>query len=297
MSFLRAVWLGSLLSLTMLVGCGGGSNDTIVRVGRQNNSGTYDYFREEVLGKEREFKSGSLDQSGSKDVVELVSKTRSAIGYSGMGYATNEVKMLPVSKEPGGSATAPTMENAKAGTYPLARYLYVYTVGDLNPTLKHYIEWIHSEEGQAIVEQVGYVPVEATPMTITEPPADATIKVGGSDTMVNLAQAWAEKYSEKYPNVKVQVSGGGSGTGIAKLIEGTVDLANSSREMKEDERTAASQRGELKELSVAMDALAIYVHKDNPLTSISLKDLAEIYGDGGTITRWSQLGGSAQGGN
>jgi len=63
------------------------------------------------------------------------------------------------------------------------------------------------------------------------------IKVGGSDTMVNLAQAWAEEYGKKYPNVQIQVSGGGSGVGIAKLTEGTIDLANSSREVKPDEIT------------------------------------------------------------
>ena len=72
-------------------------------------------------------------------------------------------------------------------------------------------------------------------------PVDATIKVAGSDTMVNLAAAWAERYKEAHSNVDVQVSGGGSGVGIAKLIDGTVDLANASRDMKPKERKQASE--------------------------------------------------------
>ena len=92
-------------------------------------------------------------------------------------------------------------------------------------------------------------------MTETGPPPAGTIKVAGSDTMVNLAQAWAENYGKKYGNVvDVQVSGGGSGVGIAKLIDGTIDMANASREMKAEEQEAASQHAggkEVKEYTVA----------------------------------------------
>jgi ABC-type phosphate transport system substrate-binding protein len=276
-------------------GCGtGGPADTIVRVSRQNNSGTYAYFREIVLG-EKEYKLGSIDQSGSKDVVELVSKTPNAIGYSGMGYATEGVKMLSVARDPGAEPVAPTAEHAADGTYPLARGLYIYIMGEPTGAMKHYLDWIRSSEGQAVVAEVGYVSVAPVEMTDTGSPPAGTIKVAGSDTMVNLAQAWAETYGKKYGNVvDVQVSGGGSGVGIAKLIDGTVDMANASREMKQEERDAASQHAggaEVNEVTVALDALAVYVHKDNPLSSITLQQLAEIYGDGGTIERWSQIEG------
>ena len=147
----RLTW-GILLAATLpcFVGCGAG--DTIIRVSRQNNSGTYVYFRETVVGKEGEFKLGSYDQSGSKDVVELVSKTPNAIGYSGMGYATDEVKMLKVSKD--GPAVAPTVENALSGSYPLARPLNIYILGEAEGAVKHYLEWIMSDEGQAIVIEI-----------------------------------------------------------------------------------------------------------------------------------------------
>ena len=114
--------------------------------------------------------------------------------------------------------------------------------------------------------------------------------------MVNLGQAWAEEYTKRHPNVDVQVSGGGSGVGIKALIDGTVDMANASREMKDEERgqIAAKGAGEVQEYTVGLDALAVYVHKDNPLNEISLKELAEIYGDGGTITAWSQVGSGSK---
>jgi phosphate transport system substrate-binding protein len=117
------------------------------------------------------------------------------------------------------------------------------------------------------------------------------IRITGSDTMVNLVQAWAEHYKEVRPTVSVQVSGGGSGVGIAGLIDGTLDIAAASREMKADERRRATAQNAAEpwEFTVALDALAVYVHKDNPLDAISIEDLAEIYGERGNIVKWSQL--------
>jgi phosphate transport system substrate-binding protein len=122
--------------------------------------------------------------------------------------------------------------------------------------------------------------------------AAKVIRVEGSDTMVNVAQAWAEQYQHRRPEVSVQVLGGGSGVGIASLIDGNCDLADTSRKMKKDEIEAARKRrgGLPREFIVGYDALAIYVHPKNPLHSISIEELAQIYGEGGTITRWSQLG-------
>lgn len=135
------------------------SNDEIIRVSRQSNSGTYFYFRETLLGEKRDFKLGSRDLHGSKDVVELVSKTPCAIGYSGMGYATEHVKALRVAKKSGEPAYAPSIETALNGTYPIARPLYMYSLGKPEGHIKKYLEWILSDEGQVIVKASGYVPV------------------------------------------------------------------------------------------------------------------------------------------
>ncbi len=135
------------------------SSDEIIRVSRQSNSGTYFYFRETVLGEQRDFKLGSRDLHGSKDVVELVGRTPCAIGYSGMGYATKEVKMLNISRKTGEPAYAPNLENTLNGTYPIARPLYMYSLGKPTGAVKKYLEWILSDEGQKIVEISGYVPI------------------------------------------------------------------------------------------------------------------------------------------
>lgn len=135
------------------------ASDEIIRVGRQNNSGTYVYFRETILGSKREFRLGSIDQSGSKDVVALVSRTPCAIGYSGMAYATSGVRTLKISKKKGDPPVAPTAESAIKGSYPIARPLYLYTRGDPTGPVKEFIDWALGEDGQRIVRDIGYVPV------------------------------------------------------------------------------------------------------------------------------------------
>jgi phosphate transport system substrate-binding protein len=129
-------------------------------VSRQNSSGTYFYFRENVLNN-KDYKSGSRDMSGSKDVVELVGKTKGAIGYSGMGYATEDVKFVKLAKAEGQPAYGPSLANVAAGNYPLARPLRMYTLGQPEGEVKEYLEWILSPAGQEIVKKSGYIPVLA----------------------------------------------------------------------------------------------------------------------------------------
>ncbi|MCB1968700.1 MAG: PstS family phosphate ABC transporter substrate-binding protein, partial [Candidatus Accumulibacter sp.] len=121
--------------------------------------------------------------------------------------------------------------------------------------------------------------------------ARTEIQNKGSDTLVNVAQSWAEQYGKINPDVAVAVSGGGSGTGIAALINGTVDIANASRKMKDKEIAEAKAKGhDPVEHVVGYDALAIFVNKSFPLDSLSIPELAKIYGRGGGATKWSDLG-------
>ena len=137
-----------------------GAKDTkIIRVSRQNNSGTYHYFRETIVGKKADFKAGSLDMNGSKDVVELVSKTPGAIGYSGLGYATPEVKILKVSLKKGGPYVQPSIPTTLDKTYPIARPMFMYTPGTPPPHVQKYIDWVMGDAGQKVVEHTGYVPL------------------------------------------------------------------------------------------------------------------------------------------
>jgi phosphate transport system substrate-binding protein len=134
----------------------------IVRISRQNSSGTYAYFKEAVLGKKREYKQGYTAQSGSSDLVALISKTPCAIGYSGMGYRNETVTVLNVAKAKGEPAVEPTIETAQDGSYPIARPLYLYTLGEPSGAIQEFIQWILSDEGQRIVELQGYIPVRST---------------------------------------------------------------------------------------------------------------------------------------
>jgi len=136
-----------------------GGKDEIVRVSRQNNSGTYQYFRETVVGKKKDFKSGSLDMNGSKEVVELIAKTVGAIGYSGLGYATAGVKILKISKVKGELAVAPSIAAVHDKSYPISRPLYMYTPGEPNAVTAAYINWIMGDAGQKIVQETGYIPL------------------------------------------------------------------------------------------------------------------------------------------
>lgn len=154
-------------------GCSDGS---IVRISRQNNSGTYEYFREWALDK-GDFKLGSRDMQGSKDVVDAVKQTPCAIGYSGMGYKTDEVKWLAVTLTPDAPGVLPAVETVHDKTYPISRALYMYTVGEPTGPAGDYLAWIKGPEGQAIVERSGFVPLpkDAPPAaaTTTDPAAPA----------------------------------------------------------------------------------------------------------------------------
>jgi phosphate transport system substrate-binding protein len=133
----------------------------IVLFGRQNNSGTYDYFREHICGKkdgkQREFRGGISELNGSAEVVENVAKTSTGIGYSGMGYKTPAVKWLHVSGKKGETGVEPGVEAARSGKYPISRKLFLYTAGDPSPEIKAFIDWILGPDGQKIVEKEGFV--------------------------------------------------------------------------------------------------------------------------------------------
>jgi phosphate transport system substrate-binding protein len=117
-----------------------------------------------------------------------------------------------------------------------------------------------------------------------------SIQNTGSDTLVNLALAWAEAYMERYPEVRIAVTGGGSGTGIAGLLNGTVQIANASREMSAEELERARAAGlEPVRFTVAQDAIAVVVNPANPVSRLSLARISELYT--GKITRWKALGG------
>ena len=118
----------------------------------------------------------------------------------------------------------------------------------------------------------------------------AYIENKGSDTIVNLALAWAEKYQDEHPEVRISVTGGGSGTGIASLINGTVDIANASRQIKNEEVDQAKANGvDPVEHVIARDAIAVIVNPENPISKLTLKQISDIYS--GKVNNWKEIGG------
>ena len=124
------------------------------------------------------------------------------------------------------------------------------------------------------------------------PPADRqSVTIKGSDTMVLLGQRWAENYMKAHPDVTIQVTGGGSGTGIAALINGTTEICQASRPMKPEEKESVKKQrqADVVEIPVALDALAIYVHNDNPVQHLDMERVARIFR--GEVSNWKEVGG------
>jgi len=136
----------------------GGSDTKIVLYSRENNSGTYVYFRDFVL-KGKDFSASAQNLPGTAAVVNAVSKDPNGIGYGGSAYAKG-VRFIKIKKDAGSEAKEPNAETVKDGSYPITRYLFMYLRSRPTGALKSYIDWILSPEGQEIVTKVGYFPVK-----------------------------------------------------------------------------------------------------------------------------------------
>lgn len=137
--------------------CDGKGDDTIVKVGRQNNSGTYDYFKEHVIGKEGKF-TNTMDQSGTQQVVDVVSTTKCAIGYGGMGYSSGTSRHVCLSKTKDEACVEPSEANVLNGSYPFSRPLFMYTNGAPTGAAKEFIDWAKSPAAKTFVVESGFVP-------------------------------------------------------------------------------------------------------------------------------------------
>lgn len=286
------------LAATLLFwGCASKTDeDTIILYGRENNSGTYMYFKEHVLNK-ADFAAQVQTLPGTAAVINAVSKDLHSIGYGGIGYVKG-VRTVAVKKDAASPAVQPTLENVVNGSYPISRYLYFYTVHEPEGAIRDFIAWVLSEEGQEVCQKVGYYPLPPERRGQVKSSAartqSKTITIKGSDTMVILGQRWAEHYMGKFPGTVVQVTGGGSGTGIAALINAATDICQSSRPLDEKERTQIRAKfgRDPVEIPVAMDGLAIFVKESNHLEAITLGELKTIYT--GKVRSWRELGAAAR---
>lgn len=149
---LREIFTGRVTRWSEL----GGADAPIVLYSRENNSGTYAYFKEHVL-EGRDFAQNAQTLPGTSAVINAISRDPNGIGYGGIGYGTG-VKALPVAA-PGGEPVEPTMENATSGRYPLSRNLFMVTRGEPQGMARQFIDWVRGQEGQSLVDQVGFYPL------------------------------------------------------------------------------------------------------------------------------------------
>jgi phosphate transport system substrate-binding protein len=150
---LKGIYTGKITTWRDL----GGPDGKIIAYSRENNSGTYVFFKEHVLGNE-DFARDIQTLPGTAAVVNAVSKDRASIGYGGIAY-TSGIRAVPVSRDAASQPVAPTLETVQSGTYPLSRNLFFYTTGEASGNVKAFIDWVLSSEGQKICESVGYYPL------------------------------------------------------------------------------------------------------------------------------------------
>ena len=151
---IRAIYLGETTNWKDV----GGPDDKIILYGRENSSGTYVYFRDNVLNG-KDYSSTMQSLPGTAAVVNAVAKDKLGIGYGGAAYAKG-VKKVKVKKDANSPSYEPTPETIKTNEYPITRYLYMYTKAKPFGELKDYIDWTLSDEGQSVVTKVGYFPVK-----------------------------------------------------------------------------------------------------------------------------------------
>ena len=295
---MKTLLVATLAAALLLSACGAETktnDDVVILYGRENNSGTYMYFKEHVLNK-GDFAANVQTLPGTAAVINAVSKDRRSIGYGGIGYVKG-VRTVPVKKDENSAPVEPTLQNVVNGSYPISRYLYFYTVQEPAGAAGHFVAWTLGEEGQQVSQKVGYYPLPPEHrggVTVPGKPEKKTITVKGSDTMVILGQRWAEHYMAEFPGTVVQVTGGGSGTGIAALINGSTDICQSSRPLDNKERgqIRAKFGKDPVEIPVAMDGLAIFVHASNPMPAVTLTQLRALYT--GKVRTWGELGSASK---
>jgi phosphate transport system substrate-binding protein len=270
----------ALLTTTLFSGCTTSQTNEglpIVIIGRDSTSGTREFFFEHVMNKEN-FSSNLQEKNSNCGVYQAVTQTPGAVGYVGLGYVDSGVKAIPI------DGIAPTVANILAGTYPISRELYMFTKGQATGIAKEFIEYIQSTEGQAIVEQEGFVPLAGTkPYNSTGKTLIGDLQLGGSTTVFPIAEQAKDSFMAIYPDVTVTVSSTGSGAGITAVSQGTVDIGMASRDLQASE----SNLGLVKHV-VAKDGIAVIVNPTNTyVTGLTLAQVKSIYK--GEITNWMDV--------
>lgn len=286
-----AVMSAIVITTLAFTGCGStenkevkndGTSDkggAITVISREDGSGTRGAFVE-LLGimddQEKDITVSTAEITNSTSVMlQTVAQNEKAIGYVSLGSLSKDVKAVKVD---GAESTA---ENVKSGTYKVSRPFEIcYQESKLTDLDKDYISFIMSEEGQKIIGDDGYIPVEAEG-TYKASGQKGKITISGSTSVAPVMEKLAEEYKKLNKDVTIDIQQPGSGAGITAATEGSVEIGMSSRELKEEEKT------KLTEKQIALDGIAVIVNNNNSITDLTSEQIKNIYT--GETTDWSEV--------
>ena len=262
---------------------GGSMSGAITVLSREDGSGTRGAFIELMGIEQKDAVGNKVDMT--VDTAEITNSTSvmmttvagntNAIGYVSLGSLdTSMVKALNV------DGVEATVDTVKDGSYAVARPFNIATAGEPEGVAADFINFIMSDEGQAVVSEDGYVSQGSTG-AFTSDESEGTITVGGSSSVTPVMEKLAEAYQAVNPNATIEVQQSDSTTGMTSTIDGTYDIGMASRELNEDELAS------LTPTVIAMDGIAVIVNPENPLTDITSEQIMQIYT--GEITDWSEV--------
>ncbi len=277
----------------LLAGCGSNdsksssSQDASINVtSREDGSGTRGAFIE-LFGIEEKDSSGTkVDKTTESAAITnstavmktTVANDSNAIGYISLGSLDDTVKAAKID---GAEATA---ANVKSGTYKVSRPFNVVTNSSkaLSDVAKDFMAFILSAEGQKVVEEEGYIPMDTT-ASYTASGLSGKVTIAGSSSVTPVMEKLSEAYKALNPNVTVEVNQSDSTTGVTSAIEGACDLGMASRELKDSETAQGAQN-----TVIATDGIAVILNKDSKVDSLTSDQVKQIFT--GEITKWSEIG-------
>lgn len=282
--------LVAALALSALTGCGtSGSSDgfdpanEIGVISRESGSGTRGAFIE-LFGIEQKDENGEkVDKTIVSSVVTkdtsvmmtTVAGDRYAIGYTSLGALNDTVKAVKI------DGAEATVDNIKDGSYKIARPFNLATKEGLSEAAQDFIDYIMSADGQAVIEENGYISVSDAP-AYSGKMSSGKIVVSGSSSVTPVMEKLKEAYLEKNPDVTIEVQQSDSSTGMADAADGTSDIGMASRELKDSEISNG-----LTSTTIAMDGIAVIVNHDNTAENLTSEQVMNIYTGG--ITAWDEI--------
>ena len=275
---LAAVMMFSLAS------CGGGGDEgaggeDITVVSREEGSGTRDAFTEltGVLADDVDNTVDTAEISNSTSVViQSVAGNSAAIGYISLGSLDDTVKAVKV------DGVDATVDNVKSGDYKLQRPFNIVTNGDVEELPQDFIDFIMSADGQAIIEEEGYIMMDEDAPAYEASGLEGTITLAGSTSVSPVMEVLADEYKALNSGVTIEIQQTGSGAGIQSTIEGVCDIGMASREL-EDEEAAEG----LTSQAIALDGIAVIVNNENAVEDLTTDQIRQIFV--GEITNWGDL--------